>query len=527
MSNDMPDRVIISEISYDKCLFVHERFPELGSMGVVQRMAALISLSQNGYLEMEKPPDDFKPNPNRPIRLGGQAFEIPSPRGQHPILFPTLVQILANRSVPLREIYRQVGYHVHFGSTLLADLAERSNDINELYSLLLDMVPDRISEVSSRWITDSSEGISLNIGNKLADEPEMQWRINDTSVTDNPHACIVGLSGQGKTQFVLDLLYQIREQSPDVSFTIMDYKGDLSQPNDPVRQMLKSHLECQVVTVGAEPMPTVPFQNSNSGNSEQYAVGITDLIGKLYPRLGSRQRLALRECVSELISRAEFSDGYGFPILENRIRTYYEEQERKEDGLIEIISRLSVLNAFQETSMRGNSARMITRNLLVRLNELTADTLPIAFLIINQLYEEMKQLPDVERRGSVTNLRHIIFIDEAHHYLSVPLSPLARIVREGRSKGVAVFLATQSVSDLSGSAGADYREFLSNAFFFKTNLNRSSDIRALASVSEQRVRQVAGLIAELGPGQMLFNRNLGQNLRGSVLQAAQFYKRNQ
>lgn len=527
MFNDMPDRVVISDISYDKCQFVHDKFPELGSMGVVQRMAALISLRQNGYLEMGKPPDDFKANSNRPIRLGGYAFEIPPSKGQHPLLFPAIVQILANRPVPLREIYRQVGYHVHFGSNLLADLAERANSISELYSLLLEMMPGDISEMSSKWITDSGEGISLNIGKISADEPGIQWRINDTSVTDNPHACIVGLSGQGKTQFALDLLYQIREQSPDVSFTIMDYKGDLSQPNGPVRQMLESHLGCQAVTVGTEPMPTVPFQNTNTGSPEQYAVGITDLIGKLYPRLGSRQRLALRECVSELISRTEFSDGYGFLVLENRIRAYYEEQERKEDGLIEIISRLSVLHAFQETPMAGNSTRMITRNLLVRLNELAADTLPIAFLIINQLYEEMKQLPDVERQDSVANLRHVVFIDEAHHYLSVPSSPLARIIREGRSKGVAVFLATQSVSDLSGSAGADYREFLSNAFFFKTNLNRSSDIRALASVSDQRVRQVAGLIADLGPGQALFNRNLGQNPKGSVLQAAQFYKRNQ
>lgn len=523
----MPDRVIISDMAYDRCLFIHEKFPELGSMGVVQRMAALISLSQNGYLEMEKPPDDFRPNNNRPIRLGGYAFEIPTSRGQHPILFPTIVQILANRPVPLREIYRQVGYHVHFGSEVLADLAERSNNINELYFLLLKMIPDGISEVSSKWITDSSEGISLNIGNGSADELEIQWHINDTSITDNPHACIVGLSGQGKTQFALDLLYQIREQSPDVSFTIMDYKGDLSQLNSPVRKMLESHLECETVTVGSEPMPTVPFYNINSASSEQYAVGITDLIGKLYPRLGSRQRLALRECVSEIISRSEFSDGFGFPILEDELRRYYEEQERQEDGLIEIISRLSILKAFQEKPLGNTPTSLITGNLLVRLNELTADTLPIAFLIINQLYEEMKQLPDVERWGSVTNLRHVIFIDEAHHYLSVSSSPLARIIREGRSKGVAVFLATQSVSDLAGPDGADYREFLSNAFFFKTNLNRSSDIRALASVSDQRVRQVAGLIADLGSAQMLFNRNLGQNLRASVLQAAQFYKRTQ
>ena len=224
----------------------------------------------------------------------------------------SLVQILSNGSVPLRECYRQVGYHVHFGSALLAELAERADDIIELYSLLLDMVPDGISEAPSKWTPDSSGGISLNIGNKLVDDLDIQWLINDTSITDNPHACIVGLSGQGKTQFALDLLYQIRKQSPDVSFTIMDYKGDLSQLNGPPREMLQLHLECRVITVGAEPIPAVPFQNNGAGNSEQYAVGITDLIGKLYPRLGSRQRLALRRVCPSSYRRQSFLRRFWF-----------------------------------------------------------------------------------------------------------------------------------------------------------------------------------------------------------------------
>ena len=207
------------------------------------------------------------------------------------------------------------------------------------------------------------------------------------------------------------------------------------------------------------------------------------------------------------------------------MRAYYEERQRNEDGLTEVISRLSVLRAFEDTPSTSYPASLITSSLLIRLNELTADTLPIAFLVISRIYDEMRQLPDVERQGAVTDLRHIIFIDEAHHYLAVKSSPLARIIREGRSKGVAVFLATQSVSDLADAAGADYREFLTNAFFFKTNLTSPSHIRALMPMSIQNVRQAANLIATLDPGKVLFNRSLQQNLKASVLQASQFYRR--
>ena len=161
----------------------------------------------------------------------------------------------------------------------------------------------------------------------------------------------------------------------------------------------------------------------------------------------------------------------------------------------------------------------------MRLNELAADTLPAAFLLLSRLYDEMRRLPDAPRRGSVVELRHVIFIDEAHHYLSQRSSPLARIIREGRSKGVAVFLATQSVSDLAGAAGADYREFLSNIFFFKANIRSPADIRAMVPAAAQRVQEVANSIAGLSVGEMLFTRNLSRDLRSSVLSAAQYYRR--
>ena len=87
------------------------------------------------------------------------------------------------------------------------------------------------------------------------------------------------------------------------------------------------------------------------------------------------------------------------------------------------------------------------------------------------------------------------------------------------------FLATQSVLDLAGAAGADYREFLSNTFFFKTNIRSTSDIRALVPAAAQRVQEVANAVAGLGVGEMLFTRNLGRDLRSSVLSAAQYYRR--
>lgn len=520
--NAVPERLNVSSDSYARCKRIRQRFPELGTEGVVRKMSALISLHQNGYLKT--PPNDFDADGSNP-RIISEAFEIFSPtKGRdYPILFPTLVQLVAGTRLSYREIYQQVAWHIHLGAALLEDIADQSDTIEDLYRVLLDKVPAGLSESLSNLSAIDSDGMVL----KICDEPSDNslWPLADTSRIENPHACIVGVSGQGKTQFALDILYQIREQNPDVSFTVLDYKGDLSESNGASRRMFESHLGCQTVTTGREPIPTVPFQNTSSYDPGQYALGVTDLLGKFYPRLGNQQRHALRECLSELIQSPELANGFGFDRLKARLDDYYEEHGRRQDGLTEVVSRLSVLRAFEDTPSTSHPAHLITRSLLVRLNELAADPLPIAFLIVSRLYDEMKQLPDVELQGSITELRHVIFIDEAHHYLAVKSSPLARIIREGRSKGVAVFLATQSVSDLAGAGGADYREFISNSFFFKTNLTSSSEIRALMPASSQQVRRITDLIAALEPGQMLFSRNLQQNLRESVLQAVQFHRR--
>lgn len=487
-------------------------------------MAALVSLSQNGYLSI--PPDDFDGENGHTPRIDSSAFEIyTSSKGRYPILFPTVVQLVAGTRLSYREIYQQVSWHVHLGSVIFREFAEQADSVEELYRLLLDRVPDGLSDVVSAWVDNSEEGLVLQIGSKPSDNTGIRWPLTDTSKTENPHACIVGVSGQGKTQFALDILYQIREQNPEVGFTILDYKGDLSESDSASRQMIEAHLGCRIVTAGREPIPTVPFQNTSSHDPSQYALGVADLLGKFYPRLGNQQRQALRECLSALIGSPDFAGGFGFSTLESRLEEYYEEHGRKQDGLTEVVSRLSVLRAFEEMPARNNSAPLITEALLVRLNELAADPLPIAFLIVSRLYDEMRKLPDVERQGAVNDLRHVIFIDEAHHYLAVKSSPLARVIREGRSKGVAVFLATQSVSDLAGAGGADYREFISNSFFFKTNLNRSSEIRALMPVADRKVSQITDAIATLDPGQMLFSRNLQQSIRNSVLQAVQFHQR--
>ena len=444
------------------------------------------------------------------------------------LLFPTIVQIVAKRRLNQEDIYEQVGYHIHLGAQILGDLAEQTRDFNSLYGKLVTEIPPGLetSDGLKPSVSVEVDGSGLFLGTDKEDGGAY-WKLTDTSVVENPHACIIGLSGQGKTQFVLDLLYQLREQNPELSFTILDYKGDLSEQGSSTRRMFENHLQCGIVVPGVSRIPAVPFHRFPSFDREQYALGVTDLISRFYPQLGSQQRLALREVLVEIMSGEKTVEAFGFETLGEHLERYYSEKGRREDGLTEVISRLRVLQLFEESPSEQNVSPLLNGSLLVRLNELAADTLPAAFLLISRLYDEMRRLPDTHRRGSIVELRHVIFIDEAHHYLAHRSSPLARIIREGRSKGVAVFLATQSVSDLAGAAGADYREFISNSFFFKANIRSNADIRAMVPSASQRVQDVANTIVGLGVGEMLFTKNMRRDLRASVLNAVQFYRRAQ
>ena len=521
MASRAPDRVRVSTHAYEQAHGVLRKFPEIGSVALVYRIAAMLSLRRNGILK--EPPSDIDSDPDRPVRLPG-VFEMSSSTTPM-MLFPTIVQLLADQPLELEDVYQQVRYHIHLGSSILSELSGEASSFEEFYALLINEIPPGRSEkdhLTHRHLVDDGSGLYLGTN---GEGNEVYWRLTDTATVENPHACIIGLSGQGKAQFVLDLLYQLRQQNEDLSFTILDYKGDLSEAGSPTRQLFESNIRCNIVVPGISRIPSVPFVRSPSLDSEQYALSVTDLISRFYSQLGAQQRLALREVMVDVMSDAENSSAFGFEVLGERLRQYYDEKGRNEDGLTEVMSRLQVLRLFEEVPSEQNVSPLLSGSLLVRLNELAADTLPAAFLLINRLYDEMKRLPDAPRRGSVVQLRHVLFIDEAHHYLSQRSSPLARIIREGRSKGVAVFLATQTVSDLAGPAGADYREFISNSFFFKSNILSNADIRAMVPTATQRINEVVDAVNGLGVGEMIYTRNLGRNPKSSVLSAVQYYRR--
>ena len=81
------------------------------------------------------------------------------------------------------------------------------------------------------------------------------------------------------------------------------------------------------------------------------------------------------------------------------------------------------------------------------------------------------------------------------------------------------------MSDLAGSAGADYREFISNSFFFRSNILSNADIRAMVPTTAQGMNEVVNAISSLGVGEMIYTRRLGKDPSSAAVNAVQYYRR--
>ena len=87
---------------------------------------------------------------------------------------------------------------------------------------------------------------------------------------------------------------------------------------------------------------------------------------------------------------------------------------------------------------------MINQTVIVDLSGLEMLRELVPYMVIEQLYREMSSLPDSAIAGQHREIRTVLVIHEAHHYLGQQNIFLQRVICEGRSKGVAVFLASQS-----------------------------------------------------------------------------------
>ncbi len=401
-------------------------------------------------------------------------------------------EFFSNRSV--------IKNHIDSGSTLLERMFQESGRSGEA---LIRSLVDEVDLAGRR--EQLGAGLDIFIGRTLLQRNELVMELNNTARHANSHLAIMGKPGVGKTQFLLKLLTDIRVQSNyQTNFIYFDYKGDVV---DNARFLELARVQPFRLLQGGQNLPINPFilpaydeQTINVSAREK-----AESFASINSKLGVVQKGALTEAIrAAYAKRAGSATPYpDFPDVLELAALAYEADGKKDDSLIEVLRDLSDFELFWRHGSEGAPMdRVSNRTMLIDVHAMPVLKELVAYLVIERLYKEMTTLPDSPVTEGRRSIRSILVIDEAHNYLSQKNIFLQRIIREGRSKGVVVFFASQSPNDYQQKF-FNFQELLEFAYIFQCDGVAAGSVQDILGCSAKTAKDLQTEIARLEPWQVI------------------------
>lgn len=308
-------------------------------------------------------------------------------------------------------------------------------------------------------------------GIDVATQEPIAWTLNAPGTS--PHVALMGTLGTGKTRTAKQMIGQIRTQAgcPVILFDMA--KGDLAQD-----RQLAAMLGAKVINAPASPVPLDVLHIPDRTNSNELinaAMRFRESFQRVtVSRPGGAQLDALRDAAQRALKTKSPTT---IVDVRDQLRDVYAEKKRKEDAVVATFNDLTSWHLFEPTF---SPADFFSRSWIINVAEATetAQRL-IVFLILDALYALCRSLPDsaMDTKGNRA-LRLVIGIDEARKVLGYGQQSLISLVRESRSKGMAVFLISQSPDDYD-QEDENFLENIGLAVSFRTNAQSSGAIRAV------------------------------------------------
>lgn len=390
--------------------------------------------------------------------------------------------------------------HIDDGAKILWDLFEsQGQDVSRWYSSLLENI--ELKGAKDKLTKD----LDIFIGRNILSNDPLTMELNNTQKHANSHLAIMGKPGVGKTQFLLKILADIRVQSSyQTNFIFFDYKGDVVD-NEGFIDVTRSRT--YRLLQNNESLPINPFilpaydEQSIQVSAREKAESFASINSKF----GVVQKGALTEAIMAAYARRsvgnvpypDFNDVLEFAQL------MYEEDNKKDDSLIEVLRDLANFNLFWS---HGHSVKPIdklsNRSMIIDVHAMPVLKELVGYLVIERLYKEMTSLPDSPIKDGRRTLRTILVIDEAHNYLGQKNIFLQRIIREGRSKGIVVFFASQSPNDYQQKF-FNFQELLEFAYIFQCEGVSASSIQDILGCGNKTAKDLQSEVARLEPFQVI------------------------
>lgn len=271
------------------------------------------------------------------------------------------------------------------------------------------------------------------LGWEIETGKEVRWHPAGEGQDDlqNGHTEIWGSSGMGKTQFTMSLLAQL-SKGTGTRFTVADFKNDYSSETGFV-----SMTGAEFVDLWNEGAPYNPLAlaDTNDRTISAAIIELRDAVDeatKSFTRMGVKQRGKLEQALH---------DAYAEALLEDRWPTLLTLNDHLDADLSAVLGDLTRHQLFKSGKPLGS---IVEDNVVFGLSTIPGNgqtTVLAAGFILSSLLLTIQALPPVPN-----TVRNVVVVDEAHRVSG--FRALQTMLREGRSKGLAVLLATQQPLDL-------------------------------------------------------------------------------
>lgn len=465
---------------------------------VIARMAFSYSLVNNGT------------NVPSSSNFSGGEMKRPTFIATDEVFVKTLIsQVYERDNIEENEFYSNksiIKDHIDNGALMLWELFKKNGeDINRWYAEL-------VSSIEIKGGKTKTKDLDIFIGRNILQNNELIMHLNDTTKHANSHLAIMGKPGVGKTQFLLKILADIRVQSNyETNLIFFDYKGDVVD-NESFIDVTRSRT--YRLLQNNETLPISPFilPNYSDQDIQLSAREKAESFASINSKFGPVQKGSLTEAiVAGYASRALMSPNQPFPdfadILQIAVANY-ENEGKNDDTLIEVLRDLANFNLFWA---HGSSVppieKVSNRTMIIDVHKMPVLKELVGYLVIERLYKEMTSLPDSPIKDGRRTIRTILVIDEAHNYLGQKNIFLEKIIREGRSKGIVVFFASQSPSDYQQKF-FNFQELLEFSFIFQCEGASSKALQDILGCSQRTAKDLQAEVARLEPFQVLSRSNI-------------------
>lgn len=485
----MKDRIKLSEVASYFLVNVKQRLNLRGQDDYMPMRIAIGRSLQSGR-EPNVKDTEIPDKEKRRKEVQLTTFE----QGQR-LSFQALLSQKYYRKIEDDEYVDMLTKHIEHGLWLIFNETEKVKGYDYFSTILSTVSKDKNEKKQAENIVSDkfSEVLRVKIGRNKATKQDIFYDIN---TANNPHFGIMGGSGSGKTYFLKHLLTEIRKNSAyETHFVIFDYKdGDIAKDDD-----FKFATNAEVIDVKRKALPLNLFHDVGSDEREQMrkAEQVVEIVKNVEANIGKVQEDNLYNAILNAFRNTPNSYP-DFEIIRDELQLINDRPD----------SLTSVLRPLVDQHYFVSNEELIyehwtNKTLIIDIHEIERKDL-VCFFVLNQIFQELKKLgtAPVDAPTGARKIRTIVVIDEAHNFLESKKrsSILAKMIREVRSAGGAVILASQSPDDYDRS-DFNFLELMEFPIVLKSTPSSHKFLEQKFSLTPQEAKEMLQKTGKLNRGE--------------------------